>query len=110
MVTVPQTPPKTLLQAGPSPCVILADTISVICEVSFCRNSSVPTSARDRWPWASDARGSPGGQTLTQPMCTPDELEYPLQAHLEFRVQGRWGHRLKAILLAAEGCDQGKEP
>lgn len=31
-----------------SPCEILADTISVICEVSFCRNSSVPTSARDR--------------------------------------------------------------
>lgn len=45
----------------PSPCVILADTISVIWDVSFCRNSSVPTSARDKWPRASTAVGSAGG-------------------------------------------------
>lgn len=41
-------PPSLGTRTSPSPCEILADTISVICEVSFCRNSSVPTSARDR--------------------------------------------------------------
>lgn len=57
----------------PLPCVILADTISVICDVSFFRNSSVPTSAKDRWPQASDDGSSPGGQTLAQPaMCSTD--------------------------------------
>lgn len=73
--------PRTLIHASHSPWVILADTISVICEVSFCRNSSVPTSARVRWPWASAARGSPGGQTLAEPVCTPDKPKQPLQTH-----------------------------
>lgn len=62
----------------PLPCVILADTISVICEVSFFRNSSVPTSAKDRWPQASDDGSSPGGQTLAQPaVCSTDVPEHP---------------------------------
>ena len=62
----------------PLPCVILADTISVICEVSFFRNSSVPTSAKDRWPQASAAGSSPGGQTLAQPaMCSTDVPKHP---------------------------------
>lgn len=90
-------PPRISLCARPSPCVILADTISVICEVSFCRNSSVPTSARDRWPQASAARGSPGGQTLAQPACTPDEPEHPFQACPELGVQGRWGHTVSGL-------------
>lgn len=62
----------------PSPCVILADTISVIWDVSFCRNSSVPTSARDRWPRASTTVGSAGGQNLAQPVpCPTDTPRHP---------------------------------
>lgn len=91
----------------PLPCVILADTISVICDVSFFRNSSVPTSAKDRWPQASDDGSSPGGQTLAQPaVCSTDVPEHRLQAHPGLGGQSSQGtHRLGPELPEAGKAD-----
>lgn len=87
------------------PCVILADTISVICEVSFFRNSSVPTSAKDRWLRASAARR--GGQSLAQPaVCSTDVPEHlPLGPSWAWDQRCPWTHRAGPALPEAGNID-----
>lgn len=95
----------SLLHHQPAlPCVILADTISVICEVSFFRNSSVPTSAKDRWLRASAARSSAGGQSLVQPaVCSTDVPE-----HLPPDPSWAWGQKCRQTHRAGPALPEAR--